>query len=102
MKNNMKLWAIFALSSILVCGCTSIRTRSEMLQDQWKVYPGVQQDVTEIGDAFSGELQEPGWIRAMVASILVVDLPFSTVFDTIVMPYDLYRVYQPKAEAEGQ
>ncbi len=32
----------------------------------------------------------------MIATLLVLDLPFSTVFDTVVAPYDLYRIYNPQ------
>jgi len=32
--------------------------------------------------------------------MLIVDLPFSAVFDTVVMPYDLYRIYSPNYSEE--
>lgn len=102
MKNNIGLWAAVALLSILVSGCTSIRTRNEMLRENWDIYPGVQRDVTEIGDAFSGKLGKPGWINAVIAPILLIDLPLSATFDTIALPYDLYRVYYPDATVKGQ
>lgn len=103
MKNSTGLLVVAALSSILVSGCTSIRTRDEMLREKnWDIYPGVQRDVMEIGDAFSGNLRQPGWVNAIVAPILLVDLPISAVFDTVVLPYDLYRVSDPKAFGEGR
>jgi uncharacterized protein YceK len=100
MKANVGKWGIIVLLSVLSSGCSSIRARTETLDKEWTVYPGVQQDVKEMGEIFSGQRPEPGWINGMVASILIFDLPFSAVFDTIVAPYDLYRIYTPKASGE--
>jgi hypothetical protein len=32
----------------------------------------------------------------LITAILVVDLPITTVFDTVVAPYDVYRIYNPE------
>ncbi len=100
MKANVFKCSVVVLLGILASGCSSIRARTEILDKGWMAYPGVQQDAKEMGEIFSGERPEPGWINALVASILIVDLPFSVVFDTIAAPYDLYRIYTPSASGE--
>jgi uncharacterized protein YceK len=86
-------------------GCSSIRARYDILDENnaWKIYPGVRQDVNEMGRIAKGqplkngeESAIPGWVKGVVAVILVFDLPFSTVFDTVVAPYDLYRINNPE------
>ncbi|WP_024297636.1 YceK/YidQ family lipoprotein [Methylomicrobium lacus] len=95
----------YVLLSILTVGCSSIRARTDILDDKgWTIYPGVQQDVQEMGKLARGEplkssgdeRSKQGWIKGMIATLLVLDLPFSTVFDTVVAPYDLYRIYNPQ------
>lgn len=66
-----------------------------MLDDRWTAYPGVQLDVNEMAEIFGGERQQSGWINGLVTSILVFDLPVSAVFDTLVLPYDFYRIETP-------
>ncbi len=104
MKATFGRWTVFVLLSILTVGCSSIRARTDVLDDKgWTVYPGVQQDVKEIGKLARGEPlkslnddhSKPEWTKGMTAAILALDLPFSTVFDTVVAPYDLYRIYNP-------
>ena len=101
MKTDVGKWGIIILLSVLSSSCSSIRARTEILDKEWTVYPGVQQDVKEVGEIFGGERPKPEWINGMVASILILDLPFSAVFDTLATPYDLYRIYTPKASAEA-
>jgi uncharacterized protein YceK len=95
MKSYVGRWAVVVLMSFLLFGCSSIRARTETPSQEWTVYPGIQQDVKETDELFSGKRSEPDWIKGVIASILIVDLPFSAVFDTLVMPYDLYRIYTP-------
>ena len=102
MKANAGKWCVIFLLSALSSSCSSIRARTETLDKEWTVYPGVQRDVKEMDEIFSGERQKPGWINGMVASILIIDLPFSAVFDTVATPYDLYRIYAPKASGEAR
>lgn len=100
MKSDIGRQAVVVFLSIFMSGCSSIRARNEIPDQEWTVYPGVQQDVKEMGQLFSsGERPEPTWVKGLITSILIVDLPFSTVFDTVVAPYDLYLIYNPKAEA---
>lgn len=81
-------------------GCSSIRARTETADEEWTVYPGIQQDVKDTSGLFSAKNPDPGWVKGLVTTMLVVDLPFSAVFDTVVMPYDLYRIYAPKSSEE--
>ncbi|HYE34050.1 YceK/YidQ family lipoprotein [Methylocaldum sp.] len=97
MKADVGKWAVIVLLSVLATGCSSIRARTETPATEWKIYPGVRQDVKEMGEIFSGERPQPGWLNGLVASILIFDLPFSSVFDTFVLPYDLNRVRNPEA-----
>ena len=92
-RSQLKLAAL-ALIAGVVTGCTTVRARTEMPPDDWKVYPGVRRDVTDLTDAFEGKLKGPAWTPAMVVPILVGDMPFSTVVDTGALPYDLYRIQQ--------
>jgi uncharacterized protein YceK len=106
MKFNTGRWATVILLSLLMLGCSSIRARTDIVDqdDKWRVYPGVRQDVNDFGTLMKGqplktdeEGVQPGWINGIVGFILAFDLPFSTVFDTVVVPYDLYRIYNPEA-----
>jgi len=81
------------LLSLLITGCSSIRARDATPAAQWKVYPGVRQDVKELKEIVMGQREDPLWVEALVATMLLADLPVSTVFDTLVSPYDLYRIH---------
>jgi uncharacterized protein YceK len=96
MKSDIGIWVVIVLMSFLMSGCSSIRARTETPDKEWTVYPGIQQDVKETGELFSGKRSEPDWVKGLITAILIADLPFSTVFDTVVAPYDLYRIYTPK------
>lgn len=105
MKFNIQRWVVVVLLSILTVGCSSIRARTEERgTSAWAVYPGVQLDVAEMGKLAGGEplpssganQSGPGWVKGMIGTILVFDLPFSGLFDTLVIPYDLYRIYHPE------
>jgi uncharacterized protein YceK len=102
MKSVIERWAVVVFMSFLMFGCSSIRARTETPDKEWTVYPGIQLDVKETGELFGGKRSEPDWIKGVMATIYIVDLPFSTVFDTVVMPYDLYRIYTPKYIGEGR
>ena len=102
MKFGIGIWALVLFISILMFGCSSIRARTEASDKEWTVYPGVQQDIKETGELFSGERSEPDWEKGLIATILIFDLPFSAVFDTVVVPYDLYRIYTQKYLGEAR
>ncbi len=99
MQTNKKYLAMVLLS-IFILGCSSIRARTAMPAADWTVYPGVQQDVREISEILGSRREEPVWIKGLVTAILIVDLPFSAVFDTFAAPYDLYRISTPQAQPE--
>jgi uncharacterized protein YceK len=102
MKSDIGRWALVVFMSFLMLGCSSIRARTETNDKEWTVYPGIQQDIKETGKLFSGERLEPDWKKGLIATILIFDLPFSAVFDTVVVPYDLYRIYTPKHFGEAR
>ena len=93
-RSSPLLLAALALITGLVSGCSTVRARTEMPSDDWKVYPGIRRDVTDLEDAFAGKLKGPAWTTTMVVPILVGDMPFSTVVDTGALPYDIYRIQQ--------
>ena len=101
MKSDIGIWAVVVLMCLLMFGCSSIRARTETPDKEWTVYPGIQLDVKETGELFSNERSEPDWIKGVIATLLIADLPFSAVFDTIVSPYDLYKIYTPKRSGEA-
>ncbi len=80
------------LLGIMLGGCSSIRARDAIPATQWKVYPGVRQDVKELGEIVTGQREDPAWVKALVTVMLLADLPVSAVFDTLASPYDLYRI----------
>lgn len=96
MKSNVGRWAVVVLLSIDLFGCSSVRARNEIPNQEWTVYPGSRKAVDEMGDIFSSRRSEPDWIKGLITAILVVDLPITTVFDTVVAPYDVYRIYNPE------
>ena len=102
MKFDIGRWAGVVFMSFLMFGCSSIRARTETPDKEWTVYPGIQRDVKETGELYSGERSEADWIKGLIATILIFDLPFSAVFDTIVAPYDLYRIYTPNHFGEAR
>jgi uncharacterized protein YceK len=96
MKLNFERWAVVVLMSVLMTGCSSIRSRTENANKEWKLYPGVRLDVKDSVGLLSGKNTDPDWIKGVMAAIYSADLPFSALFDTLVAPYDLYRIYNPK------
>ncbi len=100
MKSDIGRWIAVVFMSFLMLSCSSIRARTETSEKEWTVYPGIQQDIKDTGGLFSGKNSDPGWSKGLVTTILIVDLPFSAVFDTVVAPYDLYRIYAPKYSGE--
>jgi uncharacterized protein YceK len=104
-KKSMKLaigrWIIVVFISSFMLGCSSIRARTETPVKEWTVYPGIQQDIKDTAWVLSGKNPDPVWTKGMVTTLLILDLPFSAVFDTVVMPYDLYRIYVPKHSVEN-
>ncbi len=89
------------LLSIVLGGCSSIRARDATPATQWMVYPGVRLNVEELKEIATGQREDPLWVQALVSTLLLADLPISTVFDTLASPYDLYRIYRSKPPSDG-
>jgi uncharacterized protein YceK len=96
MKSTIGRWMTVVFISCHILACSSIRARTETLDENWTVYPGIQRDVKDVRGVFCGKSSDPVWAKGMITTLLIIDLPFSAVFDTVVMPYDLYRIYVPK------
>jgi uncharacterized protein YceK len=96
MKSAIGRWITLVFISSFILGCSSIRARRETPDKEWTVYPGIRQDIKDTGGVFSDKNPDPGWVKGMVTTMLILDLPFSAAFDTVVMPYDLYLIYVPK------
>ena len=101
MKFGIGIGALVVLMSLLMFGCSSIRARTETPDNKWTVYPGIQQDLKESDQLINGKRPEPDWVKGVIAAIPIADLPFSAVFDTALMPYDLYRIYTSKHLGEA-
>ncbi|MGZ5610930.1 MAG: YceK/YidQ family lipoprotein [Methylobacter sp.] len=102
MKSAIGKRVIVAFISCLMLSCSSIRARtemSEMAKKEWGLYPGVRQDIKDMGGTFSGKRSDPSWVKGWVTTLLVLDLPFSATFDTVVLPYDIYRISVPNASS---
>jgi len=100
MKSDIGRWIAVVFMSFLMLSCSSIRARTETSDKEWTVYPGIQQDIKDTGGIFSGKSSDPDWVKGLITTILIVDLPFSAVFDTVVAPYDLYRIYASEHSGE--
>lgn len=82
---------LLILLAIALSGCSSIRSRSDMPPEKWTVFPGIQQDGSDMVGTLSGQVQ-PLWTSALVGPVLLADVPFSLVTDTLALPYDLYAM----------
>lgn len=63
----------------LLSGCSSIMTHSGPHQGY---YPGTRNDVRMLKD------EETGWA---MTPLVALDIPFSALVDTLLLPYDFYR-----------
>ena len=56
MKSNVGRWALVVFLTIFTMGCSSIRARTDLRRDnEWTIYPGVREDVKEMGRLVRGE-----------------------------------------------
>jgi len=84
-KTNMKLMKSLSLSSLFVCcalttsGCASVMSHTGGDQGY---YPGTRASARIIADDNSGWVMKP---------LAVIDLPFSAVMDTLLLPWDWLR-----------
>jgi uncharacterized protein YceK len=97
MNKKHGLAVTLVLIATLASGCASIRARNDVLPRKgWTVYPGAQQGVKDIDAAVNGKLPYPGWMHVLLFPAFVLDLPVGAVFDTLALPYDLYRIHHPE------
>jgi uncharacterized protein YceK len=82
------------LSLSLLSGCSSVRSRIDTPESRWTVYPGIQRDGNDLITTVEGKLN-PAWTGVLVGPVLVLDIPFSLVLDTLALPYDLYVISEP-------
>lgn len=85
---SLLLWIIVAVA---LSGCSSIRSRYDTSPEDWTVFPGIQRDGSDMIGTLSGEVR-PLWTTALVGPVLLADVPFSLVTDTVALPYDLYEM----------
>ena len=96
MKLDTGRWTLILFLSFLMLGCSSIRARTEPSYSKITVYPGVRLDVKETEKLFSSESSDPDWLKGVATIIYTVDMPFSSLFDTVIAPYDLYKINASK------
>ena len=96
----MKWTTIIAMLVLtaLVNGCASAMSRA--YRDDGcdyipRYYPGVWMDGMTISTPFRHDEKSAVLTRTCFAALAVVDLPFSTVFDTILLPVDRWA-YEPR------
>lgn len=74
---NLIFVKLFALiTPFILCGCSSIMTHAGPTEGY---YPGSKNSIKMIKD------EETGWV---VKPLLAIDLPFSMVMDTLLIPLD--------------
>ena len=101
MHNPITARTLLVVLVVTLTGCSSIRSRYDTSAENWTVYPGIQRDGTDMVGTLSGEVK-PEWTSALVAPVLLADVPFSLVTDTLILPYDLYEIGQKgKPEASS-
>jgi uncharacterized protein YceK len=77
--------AVILISVLFLCltGCASIYSRG---WEKGSLYPGTGEDLKEIRDSTSG-----GRSFAMYS---LIDLPFSFVLDTVLLPFDAFSYFK--------
>ncbi|WP_347253827.1 YceK/YidQ family lipoprotein [Leminorella grimontii] len=86
------------LTTLFLSGCSSIVMRSTGYDD-YAVYPGVRESVKVLNYRCSAACIED----AIIKPLLFIDLPFSFVLDTVLLPVDgvIYGVSSDKEESES-
>lgn len=77
------------LTTLFLSGCSSIITRSDNY-DEYYVYPGVRESVKELNHKCGAAgISAMGCIGNNIAKpFIIIDLPFSFVLDTVLLPVD--------------
>ncbi|WP_289994888.1 YceK/YidQ family lipoprotein [Photorhabdus laumondii] len=79
MKSNKLILFCVTLGWLLISGCTSIMIHSGPSRGY---YPGAKTDIEMLRD------QDTGWV---MKPLLAIDLPFSALLDTLLLPYDYIK-----------
>jgi uncharacterized protein YceK len=74
--------AVLTVMVLLCAGCASITARQDESQNEVHLYAGVHDDVYYLFHPGEADYPSLQWLN-------VVDLPFSTVADTVMIPVDL-------------
>ena len=77
MKNIVILFAL--LSGMLITGCSSVMSHTGGKEG---IYPGTRASSTMLANNNTG---------IGMKSLVVLDMPFTTIMDTLLLPWDLFR-----------
>lgn len=79
MIRNVLLTLMMCSGMVLLSGCSSVMSHTGGKEG---TYPGTRASATMIGD------DETNW---GTKSLVILDMPFTAVMDTILLPWDLFR-----------
>ncbi len=92
MKTAIKLLCLAYILTTL--GCASGASRSGIAHSPTPVYPGAVLDVRLVIDPyyinFSPSGRRPDKLALGPRFLSILDIPFSTIVDTVCLPYDIY------------
>ena len=110
-KNDNKLTRLFVLVVVFTTSsCATLFVRSESTDKSKHVYPATVSDANFFWDCSikgdppfklaDSKVKTQPFFRAGYGVAAVIDLPFSIVSDTIMLPVDLHRSLTPTEEDE--
>lgn len=79
MMKTRLLTLIAFTGGVIVCGCSSVMSHTGAKEG---TYPGARASAAMLGD------KESGW---GTKSLVALDMPFTLVMDTLLLPWDLFR-----------
>jgi uncharacterized protein YceK len=82
----------------LFCGCASCMSRVYAAGSRPRYYPGTRNDAFCISQSFNPDEKMSLGRRLGLTFFSLIDIPFSTVFDTILLPVDHIGAYEPRNE----
>ncbi|MBU1862926.1 MAG: YceK/YidQ family lipoprotein [Candidatus Omnitrophica bacterium] len=93
-KTIKKLVSLILIAHLLT-GCSSIHSHRTDVSP--RVYPGVKEDMRAM-KGFACDADEWGGLGRSFAIWGTCDILFSFVGDTLLLPYDMYKVHKEKDE----
>lgn len=90
MEINIKNLLLAVMLLLMLGGCASVMTRTGPPQGY---YSGTKADVAVISNKNSGVIS---------SSVAAVDMPFSALLDTVLLPYDYWRSGEDKTKTSPQ